>query len=260
LVVGHTHLIRLPATKKWNQVVELLGGGAELETIAAAAEAAESSLPSASRDPALVRAFWLLTQIPLAARTQDFSDSLRRLGVETGPSPGLVEVVGALTEAIDRHVGRTGGRTDLGEMAQLAAAESLSSVVGRDLPGLFGTTPDDVKLAVGRFSGKGRFADLARDFFSRLTFRCLDYYLSRELSNHVGPERRFRSIREHTEFDSALDLHCRETSRILKEYAAEWFSKKNFKKALTPDEAGRFASVAFGKIRKELRKRRDAHG
>jgi hypothetical protein len=67
-------------------------------------------------------------------------------------------------EAIDRHVARTGGRTDLGEIAQLAAAESLSSVVGRDLPGLFGTTPDDVKLAVGRFSGKGRFADLARDF------------------------------------------------------------------------------------------------
>ena len=168
--------------------------------------------------------------------------------------------MGAFTATIDRHVGRTGGRTDLGEMAQLAAAESLSSVVGRDLPGLFGTTPDDVKLAVGRFSGKGRFADLARDFFSRLTFRCLDYYLSRELSNHVGPEQRFRSIREHTEFNSALDRHCRETSRILKEYAAEWFSKKNFEKALTPDEAGRFASVAFGKIRKELRKRRDADG
>jgi hypothetical protein len=177
--VGHKHLIRIPATKKWNQVVELLAGGADLETIAAAAaEAAESSLPKASKDPALVRAFWLLTQIPLAARTQDFGGSLRRLGVETGPSPGLVEVVGAFTAAIDRHVGRTGGRTDLGEMAQLAAAESLSSFVGRDLPGLFGTTPDDVKLAVGRFSGKGRFADLARDFFSRLTFRCLDYYLS----------------------------------------------------------------------------------
>ena len=86
--MGHKHLIRLPATKKWNQVVELLGGGAELETIAAAAaEAAESSLPRVSKDPALVRAFWLLTQIPLAARTQDFSGSLRGLGVETGPSP-----------------------------------------------------------------------------------------------------------------------------------------------------------------------------
>jgi hypothetical protein len=259
--MGHKYLVRLPATKKWNQVVELLVGGAELEIIAAAAaEAAESSLPRASKDPALVRAFWLLTQIPLAARTQDFGGSLRSVGMDTGPNPGLVEVVGALTEAIDRYVGRTGGRTDLGEMAQLAAAESLSSVVGRDLPRLFGTTPDDVKLAVGRFSGKGRFADLARDFYSRLTFRCLDYYLSRELSNHVGPDRRFRSIREHTEFDSALDLHCRETSRILKEYAAEWFSKKNFEKALTPDEAGRFASIAFGKIRKELKKRRDADG
>jgi hypothetical protein len=259
--VGHRHLLRLPATRKWNEVVELLVGGAELETIAgAAAEAAESSLPRESKDPALVRAFWLLTQIPLAARTQDFDGGLRKLEIETGPSPGLVEVVGALTEAIDRHVGRTGGRTDLGEMAQLAAAESLSSVVGRDLSGLFGTTPDDVKLAIGRLSGNKRFADLARDFFSRLTFRCLDYYLSRELSNHVGPDRRFSSIGEHTEFNLALDRHCRETSRIIKEYAGEWFSKKNFEKALTPDEAGRFASKAFSKIREELRRRREADG
>jgi hypothetical protein len=100
-VVGHKHLVRLPGTKKWNEVVELLVEGAELETIAAAAaDAAESSLPRASKDPALVRAFWLLTQIPLAARTEDFSGSLRRLGVEIGPSPSLIEVVGVVGQRI----------------------------------------------------------------------------------------------------------------------------------------------------------------
>jgi hypothetical protein len=259
--VGHRHLLRLPASQRWQQVVELVAGRAQLEAIAAAAaEAAEGSLPIASKDPALVRAFWLLTQIPLAARSEEFGEGLRTVGMEVGARPSLVEVVAALTDAVDRYVGRTGGRTDLGEMAQLAAAESLLSIAGRDLPGLFGATPEDVKLAVGRLTGKERFSELARDFFSRLTARYLDYYLSRELSNHVGPDRRFSSIGEHTEFNLALDRHCRETSRIIKEYAGEWFSKKNFEKALTPDEAGRFASKAFRKIREELRRRREANG
>lgn len=75
--MGHKRLLRLPATQKWQQVVELVAGRAELEGIAAAAaKAAEGSLPEASRDPALVRAFWLLTQIPLAARSQEFREGL----------------------------------------------------------------------------------------------------------------------------------------------------------------------------------------
>jgi hypothetical protein len=47
----------------------------------------------------------------------------------------------AMTEAVDGHVRRVGCRTDLGEMAQLSAAESLNAVAGRELPDLFGATP-----------------------------------------------------------------------------------------------------------------------
>ena len=58
--MGHIRLGRLPATKRWQQVVSLLAQGAPLERIAAAsAEAAENSLAQANRDPALLRSFWL---------------------------------------------------------------------------------------------------------------------------------------------------------------------------------------------------------
>jgi hypothetical protein len=68
--MGHIRLGRLPATKKWQQVVALLSDGASLEQIAgASAEAAEISLGHAQHDPALVQSFWLLTQLPLAARS-----------------------------------------------------------------------------------------------------------------------------------------------------------------------------------------------
>jgi hypothetical protein len=141
-------------------------------------------------------------------------------------------------------------------MAQLSASETLASLAGRDLPGLFGPTPDDVRLSIGKLATTDRFSDLARDFFARLTKRHLDYYLSRELSNHVGAGERFGSIAEHSAFDAALDLHCREASRIIKEFAGGWYSKKNFEAALTPAEAGSFAYVAFKKIRSELRRKR----
>ena len=104
-----------------------------------------------------------------------------------------------------------------------------------------------------------QFAVLARDFFSRLTRRHLDYYLSRELSKHVGINSRFQTIREHKQFEEALDLHCRETSRIIKEFSGEWFSKQNYEGGIDQAKAGGFVHVAFDKIRKELRRRRDAN-
>lgn len=255
--MGHVRLGRLPGTRKWEQVVGLLSDGADLESIAAASsDAGEASLARAPKDPAFARAFWLLTQIPLAARRDDFGKELRELGLPVGNDPGLFDVVAAFSEAVDRSARDAGGRSDLGEMAQLSATEALASLAGRDLPGLFGPTPADVKHSIGKLATTDRFSDLAREFFSRLTKRHLDYYLSRELSNHVGGDGRFESIAEHGAFDAALDLHCREASRIIKEFAGGWYSKKNFEAALTPEEAGKFAYVAFKKIRSELRRKR----
>jgi len=259
--MGHIRLGRLPATKKWQQVVSLLSEGASLETIAgASAEAAESSLGHARRDPALLHSFWLLTQIPLAARAPDFPQNLQRLGLAVGDSPSLMEAVGAFSEAIDWHVERSGGRTDLGELAQTAAAESLAAVAGSDLPSLFDPTPQDVRLAMGKLAAPDRFARLARDFFARLTLRHLDYYLSRELSNHVGPAHSISSADGHTAFNAALEQHCREASRIVEAFAGGWFSKTTFNGGITPEKAGAFVLVALRKISRELRRRRGDHG
>jgi hypothetical protein len=116
-----------------------------------------------------------------------------------------------------------------------------------------------VQRAIGRLAGGDRFAALAREFFARLTQRILDYYLSRELSNHIGAGQRFADDRERSQFDQALDRHCREASRIVEEFAGGWYGKNVYQgDGLTPDDVRRFAPVAFTKIRAELRKRRDA--
>ena len=258
--MGHIRLHALPKTLKWQEVVGLLDGEGDIDAIAAAtSEAAETALKYASDDPALVNAIWLLCQIPLAARSEDFAGSLRELGLKVGDNPSLMEVVSAYSEAVDELVRRDAGtRTDLGEMAQLSGVEVLTLTVGERLPGLFGPSAEDVKTELGKLATTKQFSTLARDFFTRLTERYLSYFLSREIPNHVGGDRRLKTVDDHTEFNRALELHCRQASRIVEEFAGGWFSKTNFEGGITPEKARGFAWVAFKKIRAELRKRRDA--
>lgn len=244
--MGHKRLGTLPRTKKWREVVASLDRGGPVAQIAAiSSDAAEGALSRATADPALIRAFWLLTQLPLAARDPDFGMRLRELGLEVGSSPQLFDVIGAFSEAIDAHTRAVGERSDLGEMAQLAAGESLSAIVGRSLPGLFGPTPEEVQQAIGRLATSKQFSDLARD--ARLTRQHLTYYLSRELSNHVGPGSRLRSIAEHSDFNAHLDQHCRETARIVKEFAGDWFGKSNYEGGITPEKAQAFLIASLKK-------------
>jgi hypothetical protein len=171
-----------------------------------------------------------------------------------------METVKAFSEAVDQYVEGSGKRTDLGELARNAAAESFSAVAGADLPSLFGPTAEDTRLAISKLAAPDRFASLARDFFARLTQRHLDYYLSRELSNHVGPNNRFRSTDAHTDFNAALEQHCREASRIVEAFAGGWYSKTTFKGGITPEKAAAFVFVALRKISRELHMRRAGHG
>jgi hypothetical protein len=256
--VGHIRLGTLPKSRKWEQVVALLESGAGVAAIAAAsANAAERDLRSAADDPLLLHTVWLLTQLPLAAREPDFSGHLRTLGLRVSKHPDLLEVLGALSEAVERRGHELRTKTDVGEMANLAASESFAALVGAALPGLFESRPEDVRQAFSRLGTSRNFSDLARDFFSRFTRRRLEYYLSRELSNHVGASARFGSIAEHAAFSTHLDQHCREASRIIKEFAGDWFGKTVWMGELTAEKVRGFTHVALKKIEAELRARRD---
>lgn len=258
--MGHQRLGTLPRSKPWREVVALITGGATVEELAAAAShAAERSMIDASADTAARYSFWLLAKIPLAAREPDFAAALRTLGLDVPQAPMLADVVCGLMEAVDRHVAEFGTRTDFGEIAQLSSAEALYAVGGREVQELFGTSPDSIQNALSGFATVRQFAVLARDFFARLTRRHLDYYLSRELSAHVGAGRRFPSMREHRSFEQALDLHCREATRVIQEYSGEWLSKHNFEGGIDLPKAGRFVSYASEKITSELRHRRGAN-
>src|SRR5512132_4440239 len=129
--MGHLRLGTLPATREWRQVVELLDSSSDAAPVAAAAaSAAHEGLALAKRDPGLLEAIFLLTQLPLAARTNDYAGTLRTCGLDVGDSPSLLDLRSAIAQAVDPRLDPQGGRTDLGEMGELAALETLMSVVG----------------------------------------------------------------------------------------------------------------------------------
>jgi hypothetical protein len=216
--------------------------------------AAEKGLDFAGKDTGLVETIWLLTQLPLAARSEDFTGALRQTGLQVSNTPTLMEVVGAFSDAIDSRLAMNGGRTDLGEMAQMAAAETITKLVGSHTPSLFGTPTEDVQRVFSKFATNKQFSSFARDFFSRLTNKCLDYFFSRAFSYHLGEGQRFSTLAQQSEFTKALERHCHEASFIVEEFSGGWFSKTNWEKGgISREDAAKFTHVAVRKICTELK-------
>ena len=157
--MGHIRLGTLPDTIRWRRVVGAIAEGEDVAQIATAtSEAAQQGFDRAHDDPGLCHAVWLLTKIALAARQAEFGDALEAVGISTPAEPSLFDVVVGFTDAMDQHLVRTGGRSDLGEMAQLAAVETLTSLISSGSASLFGTMPAEVQQAVRDLSTKKGFS------------------------------------------------------------------------------------------------------
>ncbi len=275
----------LPKTPPFKNVVGLLGTGAgfagatgvapgAIDAIAdATLDASLDGLERAKGDEGLSYAFYLLTQLTQAARQPDFLATLSRLGLpspkanQAGPTSDstageydLVDLVASYAATVDRHLRHTQSRTDIGELAQQAAAESLTTLCSPRSQTLFGSSLETVKDSLRALSTKKGFATLAQDYFARLSRRYLLYHLSRELSNHVGHGRRFQSVNEHNEFLRQLDTHCRVSSQMLRKFAGDWYSRSNWEGGVTPRKAKGFTAHAIDKIKFALEQKRTGDG
>lgn len=256
--MGHIRLGALSQSKKWREVVELLGSNASLEEIAeASARASERDLARASNDASFQFISKLLIELPLLARSPGFYESLEDMGFAPNATDSVPKLLSEISSTIDRNAFDLGQSSDLGALAHSALLETLSAKLRDGLPSLFVPEPHEIRRVLGQFSSGQRFAELARDFFARLTYKSLDYYLSRELANHTGSDERFLSDAQRVAFEQALFQHVFETSKIVEEFAGGWYGKTVWKEQnLTPETINKFTGFAFKKIRSELGRRR----
>ena len=287
--MGHKYYEGMARTPAFKCVVALLGdsaGGAgaagigpgSVEEIAdATLTASDEGLQRAKVDEGLSYCIYLMAQVTQAARKGDFISALADAGVaaprqfpkspealDSRAPPSLqysvYDLVSGFTAAVDRHLRHTRSRNDISELAQLAASESLTVLCRPRAETLFGSTEESVQNSLRALSTKKGFATLAHDFFARLTRRYLEYHLSRELSNHVGQDRRFADAGEHNEFLKQLDTHCRVATGPMRQFAGDWYSKHNFHKDLTLRKTRGFAAYAVDKVRGALRYKEERDG
>jgi len=198
-------------------------------------------------------------QIPLAARGPDFEGDLARLGMDVSYGAGFYDVISGIAEALQHGFARAEYSIDLGEIARLATIESLTGLVAPDLSSLFEPNPGEVQRAFARFSSGDAFSELAREFFTRLPQKTRGYYLSRELANHNGPDQRFGSPAERSDFEIDLDVLCREATRIIKEFAGGWLGNRAYRDGgLREQDAQAFLAIALRKLNSEFQVRRNA--
>jgi hypothetical protein len=255
-IMGHIRLGELPRTRKWDQVVALIAGGAHAPQVAnATIRAAQSIFSRAIHDQGLVETLWLLFRLPMAARAADFTEALRECGLEITAAPGLMEVLAAFTGAVDARLFNNRGRTDLGEMAQMAAVETLADVLGPRTQSLFGTAAEDVRRSLAGLATPGQIGSLGRRFFARLVYKFLDFYLSRTLADHVGEGHRFATLAQVALFSQALETHCTEAAFIVEAFSGDWFALHRWETGgdITRELAANFAHGAMRKLTDELK-------
>ncbi|GEM_PF-455091 len=278
--MGHKHLYGLPRTPPFKRIIRLLGdsaggggvAGAGVGSIQEIADAtliaSDEGLQRAKSDDGIAYCVYLMAQVTQAARESDFLASLAGTGLPiprqstvshpdlkdtTTPADYTVfDLVSGFVQAVDRHLQHTGSRNDISELAQLAASESLTVLCRPKADTLFGTSESTVQKSLRDLSTRKGFGTLSHDFFARLIRRYLEYHLSRELSNQVGPNRRFANVAAHNEFLRQLDSHCRVATKPLGKFAGEWYSKHRFSKDLTLAKSRGFAAHALDKVRDAL--------
>lgn len=256
--MGHVRLGQLPRTRKWRDVVELIAAGADVPQVAnATIKAADDAFTFVNDDSGYNQAVWLMTQLGLAAKQENPLEHLRAQGVNIPDSTSLPGVVAAFTEALDNHAANNGGHSDLGELAQRALVDAVIHRMEPKLQqqSLFNMQVNDTQQALTEFGKQKEFGQLSRDFYSRLTTECMNYFLSQTLATNLGEGQRFPTTNQMAQFEEALSTHCREASTIVEQFSGDWFSKHRYEEGgdISRDSVRGFASWALKKMKDELK-------
>lgn len=264
--MGHTRLGKIPTTRKWREVVGIFTAAksAELtpdaplvsELAASTLRASKEALREGVKDGGLAYVFYLLTQIALSVRRQDASEALRSLGLQLSHNSSHFDFTVELHRVIDKHFRESIRRSDVGEMAQLAAGETLTNFFRSQPRDLFTSSQDQLFRDLRSLGTQTTFGAVARTFFSNFMSRMLGFYLSKFVLPG-GRQKVIDSANDLTKFNEALKQHAHQRAAIIHEFAEKWFSKTEFEQGIEPNNTRRFVAYACKKLEDEFLQRPD---
>lgn len=259
--MGHIRLGTLPKSRPWRQVLaELDSPQINASAVASAvANAAQAQLANLKGDPALTYCFWTLARVLSAARGPDFASGLTEAGISSEGITSGAALVARVAKAVEIGLRHRSAPTVFSRMAELALRETLSREVASRAQSLFGGSLDVVQSACREASAPAEFGRVARTFFANYLSRTLKLVTDKELGNRVGPGAAMASPEQALKFQSALDQHCRESAKIVEEYAGGWLSKNNWEqnRRISEESVSGFAAYAIEKLSMELQRGRE---
>lgn len=256
--MGHVRLGRLPATRKWDEVVALLGGdSSSMQALADAVEnAAITALKKAANDMTLVAAVQMLYDIPQAAKEPDFVAALKERGINVPQNPTILDVAQGMAQALDEVSVRSGLRTDIGEMAKHAAIAAFIDSAGKASNTLWDPTPADMQSGIASFTNPSNFGELNQNFNIELSYKVLNYFVQRALPQHISATGPFHSIADVRIYEAGLRKHCTEMSVIMRPFMRDWLGKQySSKNKVGTKDIAKAVFVSTNKTAKEQKKR-----
>ena len=224
----------------------------DVEQIASAAlDAAKEGLRRAAHDLGLQYTFYLLTQLVLSARRDEWQEGLAPFGIRLSPDATLLDLSAELQGAIDDYVSSHGHPSDVTEIAQQAACAAVVAMAAPRAVTLFGSGRDELQAAVRRISTKSGFAELSQQFFARFIAHYLNFYLSRATASQMG-NGRIQQVGDITAFNDDLYVHCYQSAKIVRDFSGDWYSKTEFREGINLGNTSNFMTVALRKLRAEL--------
>lgn len=253
--MGHVRLGTLPHTKSWTDVIDLIASGADVPRVAnAVVKASRTALHFVRNDAGFREAVHLLMQLGVAATKKNPIAHMASVGVNIPKGASALDVALALREGLERNVNGTDRRSEFGQKASDALVGAVTQHLEGKMPQLFGPNAEDVSAAMASLRKKSEFGELGRQFFARLTHSSMDWFLSRTLATHLGEDQAFPTTNQMRQFEDAMKVRCNESSRIVKDFCAEWFSKAQHEGGgdISKEESNKFGWVAMKKMRSEF--------
>jgi hypothetical protein len=255
--MGHQRIGTLPRTLPWQKVLTHL----ELHPSESAAiasvtiTACERRLRHLANEEAIPYCIWLMIRLTQAARFASFVEDAHQVGIVIQEGePGIAFVAG-LADAVFDRLTALPGHGVFGELAIESLQQTLYVTVGATGTDLFGSTIDALRRQLRTLSTKAGFGELAALYFGDFIARALRYFIDRELGTTVGPDMGLATVAEAQTCMADILRHARETTEIMAQFAADWYSLHNFEaqREVTLDETQRFVAHALTKICDELK-------
>jgi hypothetical protein len=251
--MGHIRLGRLPRTRGWIAVFDVLeaGDGDAAALARAVASAATCDLEALQRAPGAVGdGFWILAVLGEGGNADELASRLTELGWRDTD----VSTPAALVSGLPPQKCYPGVAAVFCEMADLSLRSALSRHLVSGTLSLFGTARDDVAASCRDLGRPAVFAQIARDYLAEFMSRVVRYSVDRESSNFMSTSHAWSTSGDLLELGDRLDAYCRESSLLVRDFAEGWYSKARYQsdEGVTRDATRGFAAHALTKLRQDM--------